>query len=519
MTAALSACGAFDGEFIDDEVFEEEAGQSETQSEVLAGAPSFDAEFNEQECLFDSPPGTVVDCGILDVPENRLDPNTAAIQLDVAILRAQSGTSRADPVVYLAGGPGSSSLDEFYSDPESWLIYAFTNDRDLIFIDQRGTGYSQPSLDCPEVDSEEFDTSSDPEVAAAQACRDRLAGEGIDLTAYNSAQSAADIEDLRMALGYEQWNLYGISYGTRLALTVMRDHPQGIRSVTLDSTYPPNVDAPVEEGIHLIEALGVLLDGCSDDPDCDAAYPDLDDVFVNTVMRLNDLPEVAVLIDPETDEEYEQEISGDDLANAVLSGLNDAQIIPLLPRVIFEVSQGNFETFSLLEGSGGAGMWRQDEQDVSDSEGMNFSVQCREEYALSSYAAAEAQALTEIPDALMAVVFGPTMVYFEVCEFWGAGQAEIIENTAVSSDIPTLILAGQYDPVTPPAWGQIAARTLSNSFFFEFPGLGHAVTGGGDCPVSIMDEFIANPEFQPEASCIDDLSEPLFYLPDEPVNF
>ena len=177
-------------------------------------------------CWMALPDGVVegqnIDCGYLFVPETRDDSSSPSIQLAYAVLYAPTESPQPDPVIYLAGGPGGSAVKEL----DGWLDAPYLQDRDLVLLDQRGTGYSLPTLNCPEMEQAVQD--------ATQACRDRLVEEGVDLQAYSSVENAADVADLRVALGYDEWNLYGISYGTRLALTVMRDHPEGVRSVVLE---------------------------------------------------------------------------------------------------------------------------------------------------------------------------------------------------------------------------------------------------------------------------------------------
>ena len=166
-------------------------------------------------------------------------------------------------------GPGGDALEIVP------LVFAdrfapFLADRDFIMFDQRGTGFSEPSLACPETLELAFETieleltdeeSRTLSLEALNECRDRLAADGIDFTAYNSAENAADVNDLRIAMGYEEWNLYGISYGTRLAQTVVRDYPEGIRSIILDSAYPIESNLLTETPANLDRALTELFDG------------------------------------------------------------------------------------------------------------------------------------------------------------------------------------------------------------------------------------------------------------------
>jgi pimeloyl-ACP methyl ester carboxylesterase len=484
-------------------------------------------EFRQAECPFEVPRGVKMDCGYLTVPENRSNPDAPNIDLAVAILHAKGGDARPDPIVYLAGGPGDSALDDFISKPDRWLAYSF--ERDLIFVDQRGTGYSIPTLNCPEVEEIGFEHehfgSEDLEHDALVACHGRLVNKGIDLTAYNTVENAADIAELRQALGYEEWNILGISYGTRLALAVMRDHPQGIRSVVLDLPFPPNVDLLAEGAVNGMSALRVLFKGCASDPLCDEAYPNLEEVLLETVERLNDEPVQAVLTFSETGKEYDLEIYGDDLVFALKHGLRDVDSISLMPRMIYEVSEGNYDdTFKLIVlavSRYSAGFQRpNDEEDRNYSEGMYWSVICRDEYTFSDYSRAERHVRAEIPEELQSALFGYAASDLELCEIWGAGKAAPIEDEPVVSDIPTLILVGEYDPVTPPRWGKLAAETLSNSYYFEFPGFGHSVNIIKEgCPVNIVSQFLNDPTTKPDGSCVKKLHGPEFSLPDEEIEF
>ena len=187
------------------------------------------------------------ECGFLIVPENRDDPESRTLRLAVAILKSRSAEPQPDPVIYLHGGPGGSAI----ADASGWLDHPLRDDRDFILLDQRVTGFSEPEL-CPELSKDDMtvmarDLSAEEataeRLALSLACRDELLSEGVDLASYNSDASSADLSDLRRVLGYDSWNVYGISYGTKLALTTMRNAPEGIRSVVLDSAYPPGVQA------------------------------------------------------------------------------------------------------------------------------------------------------------------------------------------------------------------------------------------------------------------------------------
>lgn len=453
-------------------------------------------QFQQTECPFNLPSGTRMDCGFLTVPESRVGAGAPTIQLAVAIRYAPQGSGQLAPIVYLAGGPGGSALDDFASDPEGW-DYPFTQTRDLVFVDQRGTGYSIPTLDCPELNEQGEFGDENPE----QICRTRLNSEGVDLTAYNTAENAADIEALRQALGYAEWDLLGISYGTRLALNIMRDYPQGIRSVILDSPFPPNADTPVDEALNVLESLDTLFDGCGRDSDCDDAFPNLKERFIETVARLNENPE--------------GDFFGDDFVYAVTQALNNTDLIPMLPLVIFEVTQGNLDILDEISDEGGFSRFQYQDggEDRADSEGMYNSVICHDEYVFGDYDAVEQSLLDDIPDELEASMLNPVFEIFQMCDLWQAGAADAVENSAVVSDIPTLILVGEYDHATPPKWGRLTQETLSNSYLFEFPGMGHSLLSGVECAIQISNDFLDNPSVEPDSSCVVAMSGPDFQMP------
>src|SRR5688572_23226007 len=250
---------------------------------LATAAPTYQPIFERAACAFAVPSGYSPECGYLIVPENRARPGSPLIRLHVAIFRNRSGSPVSDPVVHLAGGPGSSSL-EVAGYLFSRGLDPILERRDFILFDQRGTGYSQPRLDCPEradltaalLGRGLSAAENHQEILDAfRRCRERLIAEGIDPSAYHSAASAADLNDLRLALGYEKLNLYAVSYGTRLALTVMRDYPQAVRSAVLDSAYPLQVNLYTALAPNADRSFNVFFSRCVAEPNCSAAYPDL----------------------------------------------------------------------------------------------------------------------------------------------------------------------------------------------------------------------------------------------------
>jgi len=454
--------------------------------------------FNPAECAFPVPAGYRHYCGYLVVPENRDTPNSALIQLHVAVFLSRAEGPDPDPVVHLAGGPGSSSLDV-----AGYLfgqgLDAILERRDFIFFDQRGTGHSLPRLDCPEREALTpallSGTLSEAEAFAAivdafHRCRDRLTAQGIDLSAYNSAASAADVNDLRLALGYNQLNLYGDSYGTRLALTVMRDYPEAVRSTVLDSAYPLEVNLYTTLAPNAERAFNIFLDDCAADPTCNAAYPNLRAVFYNLVDQLNASP-VTVSFSA-GGMSHTALLTGDLLIDVLFGGLYNPSVTASMPKMIYQIRSGEYailrNRLSLYF-------------DTSNARGMNTSVQCAEEVPFNSGEEAFTAAQGVQP-AIAAFFPESVQPLFRVCQDWTSIPPDPNENQPVNSDIPGLILAGAFDPITPPAWGQMTAGHLANSYYYEFPGNGHWVTRSSRCALSITLAFLDNPHTAPDATCL-----------------
>jgi pimeloyl-ACP methyl ester carboxylesterase len=429
--------------------------------------------FEPAGCQFEIPSGQEVECGFLTVPEDRSQPDGPTIRLHVAIFASHSANPAPDPVVYLSGGPGSNALETL---PLAFNLRfdPFLGDRDFIVLDQRGTGYSEPALDCPELTDLTYDLiDEDPPIEEEQArtvdaftvCRDRLVEEGANLSAYTSAENAADLDDLRQALGYNEWNLYGISYGTRLALTIMRDHPDGIRSVILDSSYPLEVSLYETLAANTDRAFNALFEGCAADPACSEAYGDLNNEFYGLVDQLNAEPVTIPITQPYNGETYEMLTNGDVLMDFLFQSLYATEVIPLLPKIISDVAAGDYSIFGRLMGA-----YLAEQEYISI--GMHYAVRCGEEVSFDT-----PEALAHVTDNYPKLhdyfernLWDQTV--FTICDLWGVDDADPIENEPVSSDIPTLVLAGEYDPITPPVWGEMVAANLSQSFFFEFPRCG-----------------------------------------------
>ncbi len=532
--------------------------------------------------------GETIICGTVEVPESRLGLSNGRVTLQVAILKTTAAEPVA-PIIYLEGGPGGSAVNGVHS----WLNSALRRYADIILFDQRGTGHSLPSLNCPEF-QEDLLTNANAEVL----CRERLVREGIQLDAYTSAESAADVNDLIRALGLPEVTLYGVSYGTRLALTVMRDHSERIRSVILDSVYPPNVNGYEEQVINGVRAFEVLFRDCAASRACSSAYPDLRQTFLKMIDDLNRNPMMG---------EDGREITGDDVVNELFNLLYVTTALPYLPAIITAAASGDYEAYALylsyrdddwsvqleqmtdeefnayaaaflsfesveaylayvdtldaeaymrlleeiyrreparskaeqealdarlmelLEASTLdelSDILRRLDDDAydalieeaygyvdDDSEGVFNSVQCYEEVPFNSTRAAERLA-RDVPRSLFNALFSDVEQQFASCDIWGVEPAPLFENEPVVSNLPVLLLSGEYDPITPPAWGQLAADYLPNSTHFVMPGMGHGLIDvvGRPCPTSIMVQFLLDPFSPLDGRCVEQMGPPSFFV-------
>jgi pimeloyl-ACP methyl ester carboxylesterase len=441
--------------------------------------------------------GSTVICGAVVVPELHANPGGRTIKIAVAQFKSESATPASEPIMYLEGGPGGASLDG--SMPA--LAARFTQQHDFIAFDQRGVGVSQPNLDCPELsdsdrrdDTQNLDvgTAEGHRVAALWACRDRLTAQGINLGAYTTTESAADVNDIRAVLGYQKVKLLGISYGTRLALSVMRLFPQIVHSVVIDGVSPPQVDQYALYAVSYDRALNLMFSACAADAACNAAFPTLKADFAQAVARLDAQP--VTLTIGNTNRTIV--MNGWRFVSFVFDWLYDSVESRYLPILISQMKNGDTSFIgSIFKESSGGG-------ESTSSAGMAYSVRCSEYTPFSNPDKVTAAAQGVLPE--LRAQFVPSSVSpFTICSQWPIASVDPAVHQPVTSDLPTLVMESGNDPVTPPSNGQLAAQTLSHAFYVESPGVGHSVLGnGGRCALGIALAFFAAPDAKPDTSCI-----------------
>jgi pimeloyl-ACP methyl ester carboxylesterase len=485
-----------------------------------AAQPPFEPFFEESPCLFDMPgiveEGRDVVCGYVHVLEDHAVPDGPTIRLAVVIVKDDSATHQVDPLLVLSGGPGQKTVQQAFVLAQ--VIRPSVGDRDLILFDQRGVGFSEPALECPEFVGALFTTldETDPLVAgqtrvdALLACGDRLVREGYNLAAYTTAQSAADVDDIRRALGYDVVNLYGGSYGSLLAQAVMRDHPDGIRSVIIDSVVPIEKSLFVDTATSAANAILHLVDSCTTDAACNAAYPDLKNTLFESIDRLNADPLSITVTNPADGQTYDMFLTGDAIRDNLFTFLYATSIIPVLPQAVYDVYNGDYDLMTQLSGQRLVLM-------NLLSTGMELSVLCTDD--LIGRTPEEFVSLVEALPPQLAGRLDPEEAvefsYFSLCDAWPVEEADPAIKEPLVSDIPTLVLAGEFDPITPPEYARLVAGHLTNAYLFEFPGIGHGVVGSGPCAETVVQAFLDDPATAPDASCVDTLPGVVFDLPEE----
>lgn len=449
-------------------------------------------------------------CGFLVVPENRAEPSERTIRLAVAIIPAQSAQPPPDPIVFITGGPGESSLTA-----AGLLVSAGVNrDRDLILMAQRGTRFSQPTLGCPEIDRVDVSTVGldlDAESTghlltdAARACRERLSKEGVDLSAYNTLESATDFADLRHALKLEEWNLFGHSYGSDLTLTIMREHPEGIRSAVIAGVTPPSEVGLGWTWNSARDGLDAFFAACEEQPKCRDRYPDLADTFTRLVTELEAKPVTVSVPSPLANgEQVEVLLDGTALMSTMVASTKDPVGLPL-----------DLDRLANGDPNGIAERWAAEKVLPPEafghfSHGLSLGVSCSEWVPYESAAQALETAQSAWPDFPEAVQSqGPQVAWErEKCEAWNVPKAPSVVREATESDIPTLVLSGSFDPKTGVRFADIAAKTLSQSTAVVFPGAAHG-SFVNSCAEQVLQSFWNQPD-DPSTGCVADIALPEF---------
>jgi pimeloyl-ACP methyl ester carboxylesterase len=444
-------------------------------------------------------------CGTLPVWENRTARSGRKIDLNILVLPAQSDSPAPDPLVYINGGPGYGSTGA--AGGFAQLLAGVNKDRDLVFVDQRGTGKSSPlHCDLPggEKDLQGLVRGLFP-MDVLRACEPELAAKA-DLTQYTTPIAMDDLDDVRAWLGYERLNVLGGSYGTRAAQAYMRQHPEHVRSIALLGVMIMDARMPLYHARKAQESIDKLFDDCADDAACRAAFPGLRADLASVMARLDKGPVQQAIKDPKSGKPVTISIA----KGAFTTTLRSMQYSPFLsvriPLYVHLAAQGDFAPMIQMTIA--------DRTDPGWDIGLYLSITCAEDVARIEP--------KEIPALVANTYQGDDRIrdQREACTFWPRAQVPESFFQPVESAIPTLLLTGWLDPATPPEWAAEVTRHLPNSLNVVIRDGAHSPGGLAhlDCYGKLITDFVVNgTPFGLDTSCVKEMKRPAFLTKDEPL--
>ncbi len=411
-------------------------------------------------------------CGQVQRPLDPAHPGGTQIDVHYVVVPATARRKHADPVFLLAGGPGQSAI---HAAPGVLPLFArLNNRRDIVFVDQRGTGRSAP-LECELPRHRPLSELGDVEhqVADLQACRDRLrALPHGDLRHYTTTIAMRDLDAVRQELRAERINVVGVSYGTRAALEYLRQFPHAVRRSVLDGVAPPDMVLQASFSTDNQSALDAMFDACERDAACAQAHPAL---RAQWAALLKSLPRSTTLAHPLTGQAESFVLTREMLLGAVRGPLYAPQVGAALPHAIDAAASGRFEALAGLNSLLVA------PKSLRPSMGMHFSVVCAEDYPRRSHS-------VDVPGADFGTDFA--RLYERVCDGWPRGEVPAQFYRVPTSPSGALVLSGGIDPVTPPRHGERVAKALgAKALHVVVPNAGHGVAAIG-CMRDVMFRFI-----------------------------
>jgi len=435
-------------------------------------------------------------CGTQEVWEDRAAKKGRKVPLKVVVVPALAASPEPDPLVLLAGGPGQGAAK--LAGQMVPVLERIQRTRDLLFVDQRGTGDSKP-LDCDPVPPDaplarQFDSTFYEE-----DFRKCLAGYDADVRLYTTPIAMDDLDEVREALGYQKLNLYGVSYGTRAALVYLRQHPEHVRSVILEGVAPMSLLLPLYVARDSQRALDLLFNHCEQDAQCAKRYPELRGRFDALLAQLQQAPVHTKVEHPLTGVPEELTLSRDAFTGVLRGLLYMPEAASLVPLVLDRATQGDWRPLVAIHHSMNSGL------KGNLSQGMYLSVVCAED---APHIPPEAIARETKGTWLGEAELGDML---RACAFWPRGELPKDYRAPVKSDVPVLLLSGELDPVTPPSWADDAKKTLTRSLHVTLPGVGHGTSSIG-CARALMADFVNRGSVEGLASkCGEGLKRPPFF--------
>lgn len=468
----------------------------------------FSDRFRSVNCESFNLPNTIENaiCGYIAVPEFHDLPTEKTLKIAVAIFPNTQNQPTSEPLAMIQGGPGASTLSFFPVGfiPQNFLS-SLREGRDIILIEQRGTKYSQPSLFCPEVRQVALEVlgakvKKNKQMMeklnrdAFERCRDRLQGEGVNFSAYNGWESAADMAEIFEVLGYDRVNFYGLSYGAEVAQLLMKRAPQKLRSVILDAVAPTSIYRDRYIPRSASHALRQVFSSCLADETCNKNYPNLERVFFSLIDDLNRNPITLAIAVQGEKETLKIPFNGDSFLLYTYLNLYNNGFAGILPKYIYEArDQQNYT-------------W------VANTIAVKLKGSSLAKAAYSSYRCAQQDYVEQSRNAFIDTFFeAPAFTKAEraiqrdnlYCELFAIAPLPQTLYTQVKSEIPTLLINGQYDPILPLPFSLVVSQTLTNAYIYNYPDISHgSLISGRACPIKMVSEFLENPAFPPNEDCI-----------------
>lgn len=433
--------------------------------------------------------GRMVECGEITLPEDRAVPSGAKVVLPVVVVRAAEPASDLPPVFYFHGGPGGSVVSDvaFALEAPEWKDLIGVR-QDWIFFDQRGSGRARPYLGCPGQPVTDAGPASPEAALALQACLQEHTGRGVDLSRYNSIEVARDLHDLRTALGVETFDLYALSYGTRVAFDLILHAPEGLRAAVLDSPWPLEASWTEPGPVWVSEALQRVLTLCREDTECRAKYPEVGVKF-DAILR-------SWLEAAPADADARQRVGR--VAVWMMESLYDPDAVEALPSNLWRLVNGDDAMLmndELLAGSGYA-------------EAAHLAFLCNEELPFENPEAGRKNASGD--PVAEAVAFTMTN-YFQTCKGVLEARPDAGENRPVASDVRVLMLAAGIDPGCPPELAETAIKGFPRGRIGLAPFSTHGVVSNSACARRAMSAFLSDPSGEVDLACLsDDPERPVF---------
>jgi pimeloyl-ACP methyl ester carboxylesterase len=436
-------------------------------------------------------------CGRLEVFENRDARSGRKISLKIVVWPALSPDPEPDPLVFLAGGPGQGAARLARQARD--LFSGIQADRDIVLVDQRGTGDSG-ALECRFDDlADTLASLAEPDEQGLARLRHCLAGYDADVRLYTTPIAMDDLDDVRSHLGYERINVYGGSYGTRAALVYLRQHGARVRTIVLDGVAPQDMRLPAYFARDAQRALDRLLEDCASDPACAAKYPNLAGRVRALFAQLESAPPSVRLVHPRTGRAETVRVDATLVANLLFGALYSPFTSSIVPELIARAEQNDFQGLVALA-------FVDEMTSASVSVGMQLSVTCAEDVPRI--------APGEMERASAGTLFAHRLLtaHQKACAFWPRGEMPAGYYEPVESDVPALLLSGDVDPVTPPSWAELAAARLTNATHLTAPFTAHGVVGTG-CGRRLVQDFVERGSAEGlDTSCLRAIKRPPFFL-------